>query len=149
MKSTKFIQLILGLFLTLPFSLFSQNDATVTGKVLEFTSKNPLEYATVIIYAQKDSSIISGETTNAQGVYNITIPHGDYFGKIEFIAYYPQVIEPFTLTSENNILDIGMTELLINTTSLKEVQVMTSKGDMQMTLDKKIYNVNLINLFIE
>jgi ferric enterobactin receptor len=141
MKSTKVIQLILGLFLVLPFSLFSQNEATVKGKVLEFTSKNPLEYATVIIYAQKDSSIISGETTNAQGVYNITIPHGDYFGKIEFIAYYPQVIEPFTLTSKNNILDIGMTELMINTTSLKEVQVMTSKGDMQMTLDKKIYNV--------
>ena len=141
MKHTKIIQLILGLFLILPFALFSQNEAMVKGKVLESTSKNPLDYATVIIYSQKDSSIISGETTNAQGIYNITIPYGDYFGKIEFIAYHPQVIEPFTLTSENKIFDIGITELVVNATSLKEVEVMTSKGDMQMTLDKKIYNV--------
>ncbi|MFK7771452.1 MAG: TonB-dependent receptor [Saprospiraceae bacterium] len=141
MISTKIIQLILGLFLILPFSIFAQNEATVKGKVLESTSKNPLEYATIIIYSQKDSSIISGETTNAQGIYNITIPYGDYFGKIEFIAYHPQVITPFTLTSESNILDIGITELIVNSTSLIEVEVMTSKGDMQMTLDKKIYNV--------
>jgi ferric enterobactin receptor len=141
MKNTKVIQLILGLFLVLPLSLFSQNEAMVKGKVLESTTKRPLEYATIIIYAQKDSSIISGETTNAQGVYNITIPYGDYFGKIEFLAYHSQVIEPFTLNPNRKILAIGNSELMVNTTSLKEVEVMTSKGEIQMTLDKKTYNV--------
>ncbi len=141
MQKTKIIQLILGLFLFLPLALFSQNEAWVKGKVLDSSSKNPLEFATITIYSQKDSSIISGETTNAQGIYNITIPYGDYFGKIEFLAYHPQVLEPFTLHSDGKILDIGISELTVNKTSLKEVEVMTSKGEMQMTLDKKTFNV--------
>ncbi len=141
MKNTKIIQLILGLFLILPLSLFSQNEALVKGKVLDSSSKSPLEFATITIYSQKDSSIISGETTNTQGIYNITIPYGDYFGKIEFLAYYPQAIEPFSLTSNSKFLDLGIIELTVNSTSLKEVEVMTSKGEVQMTLDKKIYNV--------
>lgn len=141
MKRTNIIYLILGLFLILPFSSSSQNEAMVKGKVLEFNSKNPLDYATIIIYSQKDSSMISGETTNAQGDYFIKIPYGNYFGKIEFIAYHSHIIAPFTLTPENNILNVGITELMFNSTSLKEVEVMTSKGNMQMTLDKKVYNV--------
>lgn len=141
MKITKVIQMILGLFLILPGSLFSQNEARINGKVLESTNKSPLEYATIIIYNQKDSSMVSGETTDAQGVYNIPIPYGDYFGKIEFIAYHPQTIDPFTLGPDRKILDLGSSELMVNTTSLKEVEVMTSKGAMQMTLDKKTYNV--------
>lgn len=141
MENTKVIQLILGLFLILPFSLFSQNEALVKGKVLESTTKSTLEYATITIYSQKDSSIISGETTNALGIYNITIPYGNYFGKIEFLAYHPQAIEPFTLNSDSKIFDIGVSELVVNTISLKDIEVMTSKGEIQMTLDKKIYNV--------
>ncbi len=141
MKNYRIITMILGLFSVLPVVVFSQNEAMVKGEVLDSISKSPLEYATITIYAQKDSSIVSGEISNTQGQYNIAIPYGEYFGKIEFIAYHPQMLEPFTLNSDNKILDVGISELRINSTSLKEVEVMTSKGEIQMTLDKKIYNV--------
>lgn len=141
MKQTKVIQMILGLFFVLPFTVFSQGEGLVKGKVLDSSTKNPLEFATITIYSQKDSSIVTGETTNAQGVYNITIPYGDYFGEIEYLAYHPQRIEFFSLYSRNKIFDFGNHELIINTTSLKEVEVMTRKGEMQMTLDKKTYNI--------
>jgi len=141
MQTTKVIQLILGLFLVLPFSLFSQNEATVKGKVLESSTQAPMDFATITIFSQKDSSIITGQTSNIDGTYNITLPYGEYFGKIEFIAYHPQLIDPFSLSAENKIKDLGITKLVVNSTSLKEVEVMTSKGEMQMTLDKKIYNV--------
>ena len=110
----------------------------VTGKVVENTSKQPLEYATIALVNTKNPKSISGGITNNKGEFDIEVNPGIYDIKIEFISFKPTEIKSKSLSDNTNLGDIGLTE---DATQLDAVVVRAEATTVQIKLDKKVYSV--------
>lgn len=110
---------------------------TIQGKVIDADTKEPLEYATVVVKPLNGDQITGG-ITNHKGEFNIEVKPGDYDISIEFISFTTKHFKNSTVTKT---LDIGVVELAINAESLDEVEIIAEKSTVEIRLDKKIYNV--------
>jgi len=63
------------------------------------------------------------------------------YAVIDFIGYKQLKFENFIITPEQSTYDIGIIKLILATTSLEEVVVQAEKSTMELSLDKKIFNV--------
>ncbi|OCB78665.1 outer membrane beta-barrel family protein [Flavobacterium crassostreae] len=134
-------QLSLALFFVFLFGFAqqkpAQKDITITGNVLEKTSKQPLEYATVTFTNSKTQKITAGGITNSKGEFSIVIAPGLYTLQIEFISFKPVLIKQFF--KENTAL--GTLALIEDVSQLKEVVIRAEKSTVEIKLDKKVYHV--------
>ena len=46
---------------------------SLTGKVLDSSTKNSIEYANIVVFSQKDSSMITGGVTDVNGLFNLKL----------------------------------------------------------------------------
>ena len=136
------MRFILLMMMSIPLSLFAQPfNGIVKGKVVDVETQAPLEYATITIFSQKDSSIITGDISNDKGVFSIETRPGKHFVKIEFIGFEAQIINDVIINRGNKVADLGAIKLGVSTNALAEVEVRAEKSSVQMTLDKRIFNV--------
>jgi outer membrane receptor for ferrienterochelin and colicins len=130
-------------FLLLPIFLFAQNaperkKIKVTGIIIEKTSKQPLEYATITFYNARSPKAVGGGITNAKGEFDVDIQAGVYNVKAEFISFKSTEIKDKKLTEDTNIGSIALEE---DATELNAVEVRAEKSTVEIKLDKKVYNV--------
>ena len=109
----------------------------VTGKVIEQESKQPLEFANVIIQTA-DNVTVSGGLTDAQGQYSLDVKPGTYNIKFDFISFKPVIITGKQLT-ENT--DLGTTPMAAEATVLKGVEITAERSTVEIKLDKRVYSV--------
>ena len=64
----------------------------ITGKIIEKTSKLPLEYATITLKNNKNPKLIFGGITDNKGYYSVEIIPGVYDITLEFISFKPSII---------------------------------------------------------
>ncbi|OCK41955.1 hypothetical protein BA195_13305 [Tenacibaculum soleae] len=110
---------------------------TLTGKIIEANSKQPLEYATLVLTHLK-SKRISGGITDAKGSFTIEVPKGVYAIKVEFIGFKTKNLQNQKLITNTNLGTITLSE---DTETLEEVEIIAEKSTVEIRLDKKIYNV--------
>lgn len=110
----------------------------ITGKIIEKTSKLPLEYATITLKNSKNPKLIFGGITDNKGNYSIEIVPGIYDIKLEFISFKPTTISQKKITQATNLGTIALEE---DATQLNEVVVRAEKSTVEIKLDKKVYNV--------
>ena len=110
----------------------------INGNVIEKTSKQPLEYATLSFINTKKPTELSGGITNDKGEFSIEIYPGTYTIKAEFISFKILEIKP-KLYKENTSL--GVIALEEDISLLNEVVIKSEKSSVEIKLDKKIYNV--------
>ncbi len=133
----KSIFLFLGVLLALP--LWSQQ-STLLGRIMEEDMDSPLEFAAISILNPADSSLISGGISDLDGKFKITLPSGQYLVRVDYIAYASLLRGPFTL-DEGQSLNLGEFRIHPEAALLSEIEVSAEKSQMQLSLDKKIYNV--------
>lgn len=124
------------------FQLNAQNrpSGKIMGDIVDEISAAPLEFATISILAQQDSSVITGGITDIDGHFEIEVPNGDYFVKVDFIGYKP-LFKPATLSKEKRTVNLGAISMNSNAEVLAEVEVRAEKSQLMMSLDKKVFNV--------
>ena len=110
---------------------------TVTGKVVEKSSNQPLEYATIIFNSVKSGKQFGG-LTNGKGQFEIEIPKGFYNIRIEFISFKTITLENKDLTEDTNLGTIALQD---DNETLDEVELIAEKSTVDIRLDKKIYNI--------
>ncbi|TYA59111.1 TonB-dependent receptor domain-containing protein [Formosa maritima] len=116
----------------------AQKDVTITGKVIDKTTGQPLEYATVAFFSKVENRIVTGGITDMTGNFSIPVPSGTYDVSVEFISFKKQIIPDQTLTASKNI---GNFYLEADTQALDEIEIIAEKTTVEIKLDKKIYNV--------
>lgn len=140
MKKIKSV-LILVLFFNTLFS-FAQEGTNqkikITGKVVEKTSKQPLEYATITFLIPNNPKPVAGGITNPKGEFDIEIKPGVYDIKIEFISFKVNEIKQKTLKNSSSL---GLISLEEDANQLNEVIIRSEKTTVEIKLDKKVYNV--------
>jgi outer membrane receptor for ferrienterochelin and colicins len=128
------------LFISL-FTFAQRPDAKkikVTGTVVEKTTRQPLEYATITFFRGKDPKPAAGGITNNKGEFDIDVTPGTYNVKVEFISFLPTDITSKQITGNS---DLGTILLAEDATQLNEVVVRSEKTTVEIKLDKKVYNV--------
>jgi len=134
----KKITLLLFFLLSTTFLLAQTGDKiTVSGKVMDANTNQPLEYATVVI-KNTETQAVSGGITDMQGAFKVSVAKGKYEISIEFISFKTQKFPVQSITSNK---DLGIIKLVEDSSSLDEVVLIAEKSTVDIRLDKKIYNV--------
>jgi outer membrane cobalamin receptor len=117
----------------------------VYGKIVDATTKKPVEFASVVIVRSmgKKDSILGGGLTLENGDFNVEkLPFGPLKIKVTFVGYL-DYSKTFMLAPPDNVeSDLGDLELKTDAKVLDAVQVTAEKAQMQLSLDKKVFNVD-------
>jgi len=98
----------------------------------------PLEYSTVSITSVDDPNYLNGGVTDINGNFAIEVPSGTYNIKIEFISFESKT---FGKRKVDSNLDLGTIQLGFSSANLNEVVVIAETTQVEVRLDKKIYNI--------
>jgi len=111
---------------------------TVSGSVTDSETNVPLEYATISLKHKKFPDKIFGGITDENGKFSVEVNPGMYNIKIDYISFESYVDDNLRVI-ENT--DIGNTALNLDVSMLDEVEVRAERTQVEVRLDKKIYNV--------
>jgi len=124
------------------FSLIAQN-AVVKGIIIENKSRDPVEFASVSILRESDSSVVAGFLTPKNGTFNFSkINVGNFLLKVVSLGS-PTFFLPFSIQQKNQQLQLDSILLSKLNESLGEV-VVTGKINSSLSnkLDKQTYKAN-------
>ena len=110
----------------------------VSGLVSDSDTDEPLEYATISLKNKRTPDKVFGGITGTDGKFSVEVPPGIYEVLIDYIS--------FESYSNSNLIvrgntDIGKISLNIDVSVLDEVEVRAERTQVEIRLDKKIYNV--------
>lgn len=143
----KYISLLLIAFSSFLFSQqsggnnyqqFQNMTFNISGIVIDSETSEPLEYATVSLVNKRNPESLFGGITSSDGKFSISVNPGMYDLKIEYISFESYINENF-LVRENT--DLGTISLNLDVSMLDEVEVRAERTQVEVRLDKKIYNV--------
>ncbi|MDR0231937.1 MAG: outer membrane beta-barrel protein [Dysgonamonadaceae bacterium] len=110
-------------FLFCSFTLFGQNNLSITGIIVDNTTKEPVDFATVSLLNAKDSSFVSGNMSDAKGVFTLRgVSKGNFLINVTYVGYKP-VYKPVTLSGANATTNVGTISLATDDILLKETVV--------------------------
>ncbi len=122
-------------------SVFSQkpqnNQISITGNIIDSNTKEPLEYATVVLN-NIETNQLSGGITDEKGNFTIKIIPGTYDISFEFISFKTIKIPKKIINSSINFGTIKLSE---DSDKLDEIVIIAEKSTVEIRLDKRIYNV--------
>ncbi|OAB78938.1 outer membrane beta-barrel family protein [Cochleicola gelatinilyticus] len=110
---------------------------TVKGEILEEGTNYPLEYATVSFF-NPQNELVTGGISDGDGNYSIEVPKGLYRIQFDFISYQTKNLTQQRLTKN---ITLPAVSLALDAASLDEVVVRAETTEVQIRLDKKIYNI--------
>lgn len=127
------------LFITLFLSttLFSWAQR-IEGRIVDERSMG-LPSTTVVLFSSQDSTMINGATTDENGYFQISTSPGNYYIMVSFVGYDENVVGDIKVGDQP--VDLGTIEMTPSALSLSEVEVVEKKEQMELKLDKRVYNV--------
>jgi outer membrane cobalamin receptor len=116
--------------------------AAITGRVLDSKSNNPLEYATVLLFAADAQKQLSGAATNKDGSFFITgVKPGMYRVEFSFMGYNTTT-KNIVVDAEQSRVEMGVVRLERSVIWVEGVQVVGDEPEMEFKIDKKVINVS-------
>lgn len=135
--------LSIPLFFTVNLSAQNTNTGTITGSVVDGSTKLPMEFVNTVLYSTIDSTLIKGTVTDKSGTFNLNnIPYGEYYIKCSFIGYKEKKISMFRIDAAQMSLNLGTIALIPSTVKLNEVVIAADKQIFETSIDRKVYNVD-------
>ncbi|MGC3944017.1 MAG: carboxypeptidase regulatory-like domain-containing protein [Chryseolinea sp.] len=141
MKTTtrSLIAALLLFFIVL--SVHGQGKFHLTGKVLDSLNQAPLAFATVRVIDAENNALVNGAITKEDGSFSIDLQAGRYLTEIDFMGYQSVRSKPFSLSRDHDEHNIGDVLLSSSSKTLDEVVIQAEKSSMELSLDKRIFNV--------
>ena len=148
-KQNKMNKIYLFLLLS-SFSLFSQQNSggnyqgyanmnfKVSGLVIDSETSEPLEYATISLKAKNNPEKVFGGITDENGKFSVDVNPGMYDLTIDYISFISYSNQNLMVRGNT---DIGNISLDLDVSVLDEVEVRAERTQVEIRLDKKIYNV--------
>jgi len=138
---------IIILFLLIGISISTQAQkptnakGKISGKVTDAVTKVPVDYATISIFRQGETSPFNGISADPKGNFVVTgLPNGDFKITIDFIGYQKKTFDHVIISSTTSTVLLGNILLMPTQTQLKGVTIVAKKPVVQNQIDKMIYN---------
>ena len=110
----------------------------VSGIVTDSETSEPLEYATISLEHKRIPDKIFGGVTDENGKFSVDVSPGMYNIEIDYISFISYSNENLIVRGNTNI---GNVPLNLDVSVLDEVEVRAERTQVEIRLDKKIYNV--------
>lgn len=141
MHRLSFITLLLTSLIWSESSAQSGDKIIVKGKVIDSLAQSPLAFATIRIFNSTDGKLINGNISDEKGTFSLEMDPGTYYAEIDFMGYNSHRVKTFQLSRDQNVYELGNINLSPSVSTLDEVVVQAEKTTMELSLDKKIFNV--------
>ncbi|MBK8776298.1 MAG: TonB-dependent receptor [Saprospiraceae bacterium] len=130
-------------FLTaLPVISLKSQHTIIKGTLIEKSNNLPLEYASVALLSNLDSSVIAGTTTNAKGDFLLAkVDSGDYIGQIVFLGFKTKYIQ-LSVSKNSKEIDLAYITMESSTDLLNEITVTGNRINSTNKLDKQTYSAD-------
>ncbi len=113
----------------------------ITGKVTDSKDNTGIE-ADVKLLSLPDSNVIGGAKCDANGSFIIeNVPFGSHRIEVSFIGYASLTVENVRLSEQNELISLDTIRLKKQDVTTDEILVEETKGLIQFSADKKIFNV--------
>ena len=121
----------------------SQGEGMIMGRIVNSINDKPMEYVTVRLFLEKDSSLIAGIYSDSEGKFLFDkLVLGTYYLKFSFAGYLAKRSESLTITSNLKALNLGTISMeLDKTLEIGQVDVVGQASILNAGIDKKVYNV--------
>jgi len=110
----------------------------VSGLVIDSETSEPLEYASISIKAKDNLEKVFEGVTDENGKFSVNVEPGVYHLIIDYISFIPYFNENLIVKGNT---ELGKISLDIDFSLLDEVEVRAERTQVEIRLDKKIYNV--------
>ena len=96
-----------------------QAEGIITGVVMEKSLDEPMEYANVVSYSMRDSSIVAGTVTDIDGRFKMEeVRYGRFYAIANFIGYNKVYIQDIRITPKQKIVELETIYLETASTNL-------------------------------
>lgn len=134
-----FFLLFLFAFPALLLAQTNQGDAfSISGTLLDEQNK-PIPFANIVLYQAADSVLVNGTQSNASGRFDLPAKPGVYYLKISMVSFQEKLIPGIKVVNQD--LPLGKLQLKSNAKLLGEVVIKGEKSQMELQLDKRVFNV--------
>ena len=79
----------------------------VSGFILDKTTQNPVEFATVSVFQISDLSLVGGAISNHKGKFNLSLSPGKYELQIQFLTYKSKTLQITITRDDPNRINLG------------------------------------------
>jgi outer membrane receptor protein involved in Fe transport len=116
------------------------NAAKLVGKALDATTGKPVEYASVVLLHQQDSSVVTGMYTEPDGDFTFNnLPAGNYVLRITFMGY-DKLIKPLKIVPGKPTQFAGSVRLQPAGKVLNTVEIKSEKPAFSMQIDRQVFD---------
>ncbi|MEL6651858.1 MAG: outer membrane beta-barrel protein, partial [Bacteroidota bacterium] len=113
----------------------------ITGILVDSLTNEPLQYASIAIFAAGKEKAVNGTLTDEQGRFKmVAVPTGTYILKINVIGYAPKSIPGVTLKPDKPDVELGNVPLRSQDVQLGEVEITAEKSLVENKIDRIVYN---------
>lgn len=124
-------------------AVFSQPQiGKISGTVLDKKTNSPIEGADVVIYREKDSSMVKGTSTDKNGAFMLEeLTPGRFYIKANLVGYNFAVVSGLAINREQKEIKLDPIKLGQGETTTEEIVVEGEKSMIELRPDKKVFNV--------
>ncbi len=135
--------IVLILFFLISMRVVGNISGTISGKVIDQESGDPLEFVSVAIYNEEDESLVTGTITGSEGEFTIKgVGQGEYYIEVTFIGYNKQVKKGIDIQAGRTEVEVGDIVLPRSVEQLDEVEVVADEMGVEYKIDRKVINVS-------
>ncbi|MDO6761237.1 TonB-dependent receptor [Tamlana sp. 2_MG-2023] len=115
--------------------------AQIIGEIIDSKEQNPIEYGTVALYKVKDSTLVTGVITDAEGHFNIdAVKKGNYYLEASFIGYEKLLTKAFQVSKNEDLIDLGTLLLNPSLELLNEVVIQGTTSAVINKVDRQVFS---------
>ncbi len=115
-------------------------DITISGRVFEGNTGNPLEFSTATISEITSGTLISGAVCDEEGRFKIIGSfQGEYAVSVSYVGFEEHK-ENLLVGELNQVFDLGNIRLYPLSKTLEEVSVSAQKSTISAEMDRKTYS---------
>ncbi|CAM3372831.1 TonB-dependent receptor [Flavobacterium longum] len=130
---------LLSLTLLVSGLAMQAQNATLSGKVTDKSTNQPLPYATIVL--KEADKVITGGITDDNGLFDIkNLVPKNYAVEIQFMGYKTHLATADFTTGQRSI-SLGTIALADESTKLNEVTVVAERSTIEQKIDRKVINV--------
>jgi outer membrane receptor protein involved in Fe transport len=132
-------KLLMALLFGSLFSMYAQNNGSVSGKVIDSRTGETIPYVTIGL--KDNGTLVTGGITDDNGVFNIKeLPLKTLTVEIQFIGYTTKTLTA-DLSAGNRSVDLGTISIVEDVTELDAVEIVTETSTIEQKLDRKVITV--------
>ncbi|PTQ95892.1 outer membrane receptor protein involved in Fe transport [Mucilaginibacter yixingensis] len=114
----------------------------VSGKLVDAASNQPLAFATAALIRKADNTAAKSIQTDMDGNFKLdNLADGLYLLRTTYVGYGNYVKDSIYISPKKKIFQLGLVKMKQAGKALKEVTVKAQRSNIQLGVDRKVFNV--------